>query len=131
MAKERIEDDVTRSVLFAVSTWVSEAQEAVRSIGDWRDVDTIPAEIWAKPAYGPSLLDKLFRASAVIIGRLIEFHPNLHTNPILDIYAAINAWHADHNASRVPPQPALLKTLEEAVRIVAGVSEAITSQHQP
>ncbi|HEX4000817.1 MAG TPA: hypothetical protein VHX65_19875 [Pirellulales bacterium] len=54
--------------------------------------------------------------------------PAIDPTAILDVYAAVNVWHTDWNAERIPPQNELDSTLSRAKFLITAAMNEIESR---
>ena len=99
-----------------IEAWRDAAQERNQYTGDpkreWPDP---PRDFWSD--------------TAMVAAWLTSNYPHFDPKPLFDICAFVAAWHADHNASRIPLQPLLVATLERAMHTVSAVAFGIQNRY--
>ncbi len=118
-------DSTTASV---IERWKQTADYEVDDIRRWREdpgeriyYSGAPTCEWGEMPNG------FYSRTAYLIGCITTHYPKLDPTPLQDIYIAVLAWHEDHNAKRIPPQPVLFATLERAMLVVNAVEMDIHS----
>jgi len=127
----RLDDDSL--VLDNISEWRITAPSQVDDIGAWRNADPNDRlrEYWSLEKYDHLAVPEttmphgFFRQTTGLVQVIISRYPKLYPKPLQDVYAAVSAWHEDQNASRIPPQPVLFSTLEQAMMILVAIEADI------
>ncbi|MCH7721065.1 MAG: helix-turn-helix domain-containing protein [Planctomycetes bacterium] len=118
----------------AIEDWRITAPEEVDTIGGWRDASPIKREevYWSgmasTPFARPEAPKHFWGDTGSLVGQVTARHPKLDPTPLQDIYEAVAAWYADHDASRIPPQPVLFATLERAITVVNAIEHGLRTQ---
>ena len=125
--------DETRTTLQAIERWKQTAADEVDNIGGWRDAE--PGDryhmYWSDPArlinteHGTTMPRGFESATTYLLSRIWDDDPKRDLTPIQEVYGAVSAWHADHNAERVPEQRVLLHKLEQAMLVVRAVEAGL------
>ena len=119
-----------------IERWKLTASDEVDDIGAWRDAD--PGDrsyiYWPErwndrgTVHRETMPGMFFGDSTHLVGRIETDYRHLDPAPLMELYEAIAAWHADRTADRVPPQPVLFSTLERAMIIVQVVETDLLSR---
>ncbi len=119
-------DSTTASM---IERWKQTAAYEVDDIRGWREdpgeriyYSGDPTGEWGEMPNG------FYSRTSYLVGWITTHYPKLDPNPLQDIYIAVLAWHEDHNAKRIPPQPVLFATLERAMLAVNAVEMDIHSR---
>jgi len=99
-----------RAIANAIQSWKHEVREGLNDIEAWREN---PLEkVWHDPwPHDPPQLP-----TAYIVAWIMNEYPSLEVKQIQDVHDAIAAWHADHDAERVPAQTVLESIADRAIR---------------
>ena len=119
------------STALTIERWKRAAADAVDDIGGRREATDEkpffyddPSRCWPGP---PGLF---YSDTAHLSGIITTDFPKLDPTPLHDIYAAVTAWHADHDAARIPSQPALFTMLERAMLALNTIEHVINARIQ-
>jgi hypothetical protein len=111
-----------------IDRWKQNAAYEIDDIGGWREAaEKRPtsgdeSRQWGKP---PRMF---YSDTAYIIGAITSRYPKLDPTPLIDLNEAVTAWHADHNAERIPAQPRLWATLDRAMLTLQAIESDIGSR---
>ncbi len=129
-------DSADRLTARVIEKWRLTAASEVDDIGAWRDADPSDRsqiywpQRWAArgTVHKETMPGMFFGETTHLVRRIENDYRHLDPAPLMDLYEAIAAWHADHTADRIPPQPVLFSTLERAVMIVQVVETDLQSR---
>ena len=119
-----------------IEHWKLTAPDEVDNIGAWRDAD--PSDrihiYWPQcsavrgTVHNETMPGMFFADTTHLVGRIENDYRHLDPAPLMELYEAIAAWHADKTAERIPPQPVLFSTMERAMIIVQVVATDLQSR---
>lgn len=66
---------------------------------------------------------QFYSDTTYLVGQITARFPKLDPTPLQTIYAGVEAWHADHDCTRLPTMPVLLSAMDTAMMILQ-VAEA-------
>ncbi|MCC7387332.1 MAG: hypothetical protein IT431_01045 [Phycisphaerales bacterium] len=127
--------DDERLTLRVIERWRQNAAEEVDDIGGWREADPSDRyhKYWCHPARqndtepDSTMPNWFFGDTTHLMSWAASRHEKLDPTPLQDIYDAVAAWHADHNAERVPEQRVLVLKLDRAVQVVQTMQNVLLS----
>lgn len=119
-----------------IEHWKRTAFDEVDGIGGWRDADPSDRSqiYWSERKFDRGTVHKetmpgmFFGDTTHLVGRIENDYRHLDPAPLMELYEAIAAWHADKTAERIPPQPVLFSTLERAMMTVLVVETDLQSR---
>ena len=119
-----------------IEHWKRTAFDEVDGIGGWRDADPSDRSqiYWSERKFDRGTVHKetmpgmFFGDTTHLVGRIENDYRHLDPAPLMELYEAIAAWHADKSAGRIPPQPVLFATLERAMMNVQVVETDLYSR---
>jgi hypothetical protein len=106
--------------------WWEIAEIEVDDIGGWRDHHT--EKRFPRSSSGNGEPEWFRHYTCETVSWIARKLPSLNPSPIQTIYAAVNAWHTDWNADRIPPQNELEGILRQAQIILSALRDDVRSR---
>ena len=114
-------------VVSTLVEWKIIAAGQIEDIGAWRD--NCAQKIFRQSPFDNGEPNAFWTFTAAIVGWVARKFPSLNPSPVQEIYAAINAWHTDRNADRIPPQNELEGILAQAMIVASAIHDEIYSRN--
>lgn len=112
--------------LKTICRWKETAQSEIDDIEGWRGATDERPSHTVDPSRGwRPMPNGFYGDTADLSGIITARYPKLDPTPLHEFYSAVEAWHADLNAARIPPQAVLFTTLEKAMLVLNSVELSI------
>ena len=118
-----------RSLQSTIEEWKLTARSELDDIEAWRDaVDERSKHLGDSSRYWWDEPNGFYAQTTYLVGVIVSCYPKLDPAPLRAFYAAVQAWHVDHNATRVPAQNELNTIADQAVLALNAIERTIQSR---
>lgn len=118
-----------RSLQSTIEEWKLTARSELDDIEGWRDaVYERSKHLGDSSRYWWDEPNGFYSETTYLVGVIVSRYPKLDPAPLQKFYAAVQAWHADNNASRIPAQSELNAIADQAVMALNAIEITIQSR---